>query len=169
MIITFHVLKCFSLAFELVIELPSLDSLSKFRLLATNQFIDYKQLLRLHSELLHQWGTVYLFFPSAAVTPKHLLSSQNDVILVIACYSASLFAILLPVLQFSLMQLLLIQIAYMPSFSIVINCNGGARAKGIFLLVFFRSSCGRNCWNQNATVLSIWGHSQHSLQDGIYQ
>lgn len=57
----------------------------------------------------------------------------------------------------------------MPSFSIVINCNGGARAKGIFLLVFFRSSCGRNCWNQNATVLSIWGHSQHSLQDGIYQ
>lgn len=57
----------------------------------------------------------------------------------------------------------------MPSCSIAISCNWHARAKGIFLLVFFRSSCGRNCWNQNATVLSVWGHSQHSLQDGIYQ
>lgn len=68
-----------------------------------------------------------------------------------------------------LMQLLFLWVIYMPSCSIVINCNRHARAKGIFLLVFFRSSCGRNCWNQNATVLSIWGRSQHSLQDGIYQ
>ena len=31
-----------------------------------------------------------------------------------------------------------------------------------------RSCCGWCCWAEDATVLSLWGHCEHSIQNGVW-
>lgn len=37
----------------------------------------------------------------------------------------------------------------------------------LILYLSVRTCCGWCGWNQNASLLSVWGHSQHSFTDGI--
>ena len=33
--------------------------------------------------------------------------------------------------------------------------------------LYFRASCSRSCWTEDAKILSIWRHSHDSIWDGV--
>lgn len=32
-----------------------------------------------------------------------------------------------------------------------------------------RDGCSRSCWGKDASLLFVWGHSQHSVEDGVHR